>query len=91
MSTYPGSELVLFQHARNWKTYLGRLIRPWVSGSVLEVGAGRMSERDVARLFVERDERVARLTVPPSGLFLESVGYPGEPDPPAPHPLRPAF
>jgi SAM-dependent methyltransferase len=40
MSTYPGSELDLFQHARNWKTYLGRVLRPWVSGSVLEVGAG---------------------------------------------------
>ena len=40
MSSYPGSELVLFQHARNWKTYLGRVLRPWVSGSVLEVGSG---------------------------------------------------
>jgi len=40
MSTYQGSELGLFQHARNWKTYLGRLLRPWLSGSVLEVGAG---------------------------------------------------
>jgi len=70
--------------------FLWKMVRR-VVGILLEVGAGRMSERDVARLFVERDERVARLTVPPSGLFLESVGYPGEADPPAPHPLRPAF
>ncbi|MBC7875276.1 MAG: methyltransferase type 12, partial [Ferruginibacter sp.] len=37
---YPGDELVLFQHAKNWKKYFSRQVRPYVKGSVLEVGAG---------------------------------------------------
>lgn len=38
--TYPGDELTLFQHARNWKAYFSRVIRPFIKGKVLEVGAG---------------------------------------------------
>jgi SAM-dependent methyltransferase len=37
---YPGEELHLFESARNWKRYLAEKIKPWISGSVLEVGAG---------------------------------------------------
>ena len=70
--------------------FLWKMVRR-VVGILLEVGAGRMREADVARLLVARDAGPARLTVPPSGLFLESVGYPGEPEPEPPHPLRPAF
>ena len=70
--------------------FLWKMVRR-VVGVLLEVGAGRMAEAQVARLLVERTSEVARLTVPPSGLFLESVGYPGEPEEVPPHPLRPAF
>ncbi len=70
--------------------FLWKMVRR-VVGVLLEVGAGRMTEAQVARLLVERTSEVARLTVPPSGLFLESVGYPGEPEAMPPHPLRPAF
>ncbi len=70
--------------------FLWKMVRR-VVGVLLEVGAGRMAEAQVARLLVERTSEVARLTVPPSGLFLESVGYPGEPEEESPHPLRPAF
>lgn len=38
--TYIGTELVHFAHARNWKSYVAAQIAPWISGSVLEVGAG---------------------------------------------------
>jgi ubiquinone/menaquinone biosynthesis C-methylase UbiE len=38
--TYPGDELVLFQHATNWKKYFSRQIKPYIKGNVLEVGAG---------------------------------------------------
>jgi len=38
--TYPGAELVLFQHAKNWKKYFSRQIKPLIKGNVLEVGAG---------------------------------------------------
>jgi 2-polyprenyl-3-methyl-5-hydroxy-6-metoxy-1,4-benzoquinol methylase len=37
---YQGDELELFQHATNWKKYFGARIRPYIKGSVLEVGAG---------------------------------------------------
>lgn len=39
-SSYVGSELEIFQHATNWKTYYGRAIKPYIVGDVLEVGAG---------------------------------------------------
>jgi 2-polyprenyl-3-methyl-5-hydroxy-6-metoxy-1,4-benzoquinol methylase len=37
---YAGSELDLFADARNWKAYLRKEIAPYLSGDVLEVGAG---------------------------------------------------
>jgi len=40
MAAYAGTELELFQHARNWKAYYGSFIRPFLGGEVLEVGAG---------------------------------------------------
>jgi SAM-dependent methyltransferase len=39
-STYAGSELELFAHAHNWKSYWADRIRSFVKGDVLEVGAG---------------------------------------------------
>jgi SAM-dependent methyltransferase len=37
---YIGNELELFQLADNWKRYLAERMKPYVSGHVLEVGAG---------------------------------------------------
>jgi SAM-dependent methyltransferase len=37
---YVGGELGIFSHARRWKTYWGAQVRNWISGDVLEVGAG---------------------------------------------------
>jgi SAM-dependent methyltransferase len=37
---YEGSELSLFQNARNWKHYWSQKIHPFVRGDVIEVGAG---------------------------------------------------
>jgi cyclopropane fatty-acyl-phospholipid synthase-like methyltransferase len=37
---YSGDELVLFQHATNWKKYFAKKIKPYIKGNVLEVGAG---------------------------------------------------
>ena len=37
---YVGSELALFEKARNWKAYWRRVIAPFVHGAVLEAGAG---------------------------------------------------
>ena len=37
---YQGNELLLFQHATNWKNYFSKHIKPLIKGNVLEVGAG---------------------------------------------------
>ena len=37
---YSGSELDLFAAVRNWKSYWSGQVRPFITGSVLEVGAG---------------------------------------------------
>jgi 2-polyprenyl-3-methyl-5-hydroxy-6-metoxy-1,4-benzoquinol methylase len=39
-TTYAGTELNVFAHARNWKRYLRDLAAPYLIGDVLEVGAG---------------------------------------------------
>jgi ubiquinone/menaquinone biosynthesis C-methylase UbiE len=37
---YEGDELILFQHAINWKKYFSKQIKPFIKGNVLEVGVG---------------------------------------------------
>jgi SAM-dependent methyltransferase len=37
---YVGNELELFAHAYNWKSRWGAILRPYLRGDVLEVGAG---------------------------------------------------
>lgn len=37
---YPGNELKLFREARNWKAYYAGILKPFIKGNVLEVGAG---------------------------------------------------
>jgi SAM-dependent methyltransferase len=37
---YQGNELAIFASARNWKSYYAVLLKPYISGRVLEVGAG---------------------------------------------------
>lgn len=37
---YMGSELEIFAHATNWKSYVRSQLRPYLVGDVLEVGAG---------------------------------------------------
>jgi SAM-dependent methyltransferase len=44
---YVGSELDLFAKARNWKAYWSRRIDPFLSGDVLEVGAGIGSNTEI--------------------------------------------
>jgi hypothetical protein len=38
--SYVGSELELFANATNWKKYMSVKLRPYISGDVIEVGAG---------------------------------------------------
>ncbi len=56
--------------------FLWKMVRRIV-GVLAEVGRGAIVPRDVARLFAEDSGVPARLTAPPSGLFLERVFYKG--------------
>ena len=37
---YAGNELYIFETASNWKNYYGSILKPFLHGDVLEVGAG---------------------------------------------------
>jgi SAM-dependent methyltransferase len=44
---YPGNELELFKFAINWKRYFSNIIKPYIHGDVLEVGAGNGSTTEL--------------------------------------------
>jgi tRNA pseudouridine38-40 synthase len=56
--------------------FLWKMVRRLV-GTLVEVGRGSLSEKDVAELLAVPSATPARWTAPPSGLFLENVKYPG--------------
>jgi tRNA pseudouridine38-40 synthase len=58
--------------------FIWKMVRRLV-GVLVEVGRGKLSARDVERFLREDSETPARLTAPPSGLFLERVFYEGDP------------
>ncbi len=58
--------------------FIWKMVRRMV-GVLAGVGRGSLSLNDVAGFLTEHSETPARLTAPPSGLFLERVYYPGEP------------
>jgi tRNA pseudouridine38-40 synthase len=57
--------------------FLWRMVRRMV-GVLVECGRGDLARVDVPRLLRAESDLPARLTAPPSGLFLERVLYPGE-------------
>ena len=57
--------------------FLWKMVRRLV-GCLVGVGRGEISAADFERLFVTPSPYPARVTAPPSGLFLEEVIYPGE-------------
>ena len=66
--------------------FLWKMVRRLV-GVLVETGRGRLSLDQVRGFLAEASGTPARLTAPPSGLFLERVAYAtDEPDPP----IRPA-
>jgi tRNA pseudouridine38-40 synthase len=58
--------------------FLWKMVRRMV-GVMVEVGRGGLGPEDVRRFLSEPSQAPARLTAPPSGLFLERVFYEGEP------------
>jgi tRNA pseudouridine38-40 synthase len=67
--------------------FLWKMVRRML-GVLVEVGRGKLGEKDVARFLRERSGFPASLTAPPSGLFLERVFYAGDA---RDQPLRPVF
>ncbi len=79
---YAGSELELFEKARNWKAYWRAQIRGFIRGDVLEVGAGiGANTLTLAGLKYERwtclepdAALAARIALPPGGRHEPAVG-----------------
>jgi tRNA pseudouridine38-40 synthase len=67
--------------------FLWKMVRRMV-GVMAEVGRGGLETADAERFLREPSEVPARLTAPPSGLFLERVLYEGDAPP---GPLRPVL
>jgi tRNA pseudouridine38-40 synthase len=67
--------------------FLWKMVRR-LTGVLVEIGKGALGVEDLTRLLTAESDLPARLTAPPSGLFLERVFY--EP-PPAHWPLEPAL
>jgi tRNA pseudouridine38-40 synthase len=57
--------------------FIWKMVRRLV-GVLVEVGRGRLSVENAAKLLTEQSELPAQLTAPASGLFLERVYYPGD-------------
>lgn len=79
---YAGSELELFEKARNWKAYWRDQIRGFIRGEVLEVGAGigantqALAGLDFDRwICLEPDATLAaRIALPPGGRHEKATG-----------------
>ncbi len=67
--------------------FLWKMVRRMV-GVIAEAGRGGLTVRDAERFLDVPSDVPARLTAPPSGLFLERVLYEGDPPP---GPLRPVL
>jgi tRNA pseudouridine38-40 synthase len=57
--------------------FIWKMVRRIV-GVLVEVGRGKKTEKDILNYLSVKSNEVAKLTAPPSGLFLEKVLYEGE-------------
>jgi tRNA pseudouridine38-40 synthase len=57
--------------------FLWKMVRQLI-GVLAEVGRGKLAVKDVERMLEVKSDAAARLTAPPSGLFLERVYYKGD-------------
>jgi tRNA pseudouridine38-40 synthase len=69
-----GEELVFTVRGRSFLRFMVRKM----TGTLLEIGRGRLAPEDIPRLFESRDRSAAGPTVPPQGLFLVEVEYPDQ-------------
>jgi tRNA pseudouridine38-40 synthase len=57
--------------------FLWKQVRRMV-GLMVEAGRGKLSTSEIEAIFKKPSEIVAKLTAPPSGLYLEKVCYAGD-------------
>jgi tRNA pseudouridine38-40 synthase len=57
--------------------FIWKMVRRIV-GVLVEVGRGKKSEKDIIEYLKHKSVEIAKLTAPPSGLFLEKVLYEGD-------------
>ncbi|MGE0077218.1 MAG: tRNA pseudouridine(38-40) synthase TruA [Bacteroidales bacterium] len=57
--------------------FLWKMVRRIV-GTLVEVGKGNLSSNEIEKFFKQYSDIPAKLTAPPSGLYLEKVYYPGD-------------
>jgi tRNA pseudouridine38-40 synthase len=57
--------------------FLWKMVRRMV-GVLVEIGRGKLSDRDIREYLNSKSNEPARYTAPPSGLFLEQVTYKNE-------------
>jgi tRNA pseudouridine38-40 synthase len=57
--------------------FLWKMVRRMV-GVIVEIGRGKLTEKDLHKFLHSKSKEPAKYTAPPSGLFLEQVIYPGE-------------
>jgi tRNA pseudouridine38-40 synthase len=72
---FTSGHLILFRIGASH--FLWKMVRRIV-GTLVEVGRGNRSIKDIVRFLEERSNEPAAWTAPPSGLFLERVIYPGD-------------
>ncbi|MDA0194778.1 MAG: tRNA pseudouridine(38-40) synthase TruA [Bacteroidetes bacterium] len=68
-------------HMITFKVTANRFLRGMVRtmvGTMLEVGLGNMSVNEFQDILASKNRKRAGMAVPPRGLFLQSVKYPGE-------------
>jgi tRNA pseudouridine38-40 synthase len=69
------------------QSFLRYMVRKIV-GTLVEVGRGRLTVADIARIFEARDRNLSGPTMPPEGLYLVALEYPDPADSLARKPLR---
>ncbi len=68
--------------------FIWKMVRQIV-GVLVEAGRGKLSSEDIAAMFRTESTAPAKLTAPPSGLFLEAVLYKGDSRPGELRPVLP--
>jgi tRNA pseudouridine38-40 synthase len=75
--------VVVLNHGPYWEfrvtgnAFLRQMVRI-LTGTLVEVGLGRMKPEDIPAILEKRDRSAAGPTLPPQGLFLWSITLPGD-------------